>query len=185
MAIPNSTPIMIHRSHSHSHTWHISTVYIVQLQQVAINQESTLVMHDSSFISSSMSRQDQKVSTLPSSWSTARYFLMLVAAAYRLQVLEYMKHKKWPFLLPLSEWWSQLLLHIRASTIWRVRRLRCSLKTLPPMLKADSKATVVTGIAKISRVFILKAGKRVPAAFHQPRTSKYSLSLWGSGSSSK
>lgn len=40
--------------------------------------------------------------------------------------------------------------HISASNSSEVRRLRCSLSTLPLVLKADSDATVVTGTAKMS-----------------------------------
>jgi hypothetical protein len=37
--------------------------------------------------------------------------------------------------------------HIRASTIFVISLLRCSLSTLPLVLNADSDATVVMGIA--------------------------------------
>ena len=52
------------------------------------------------------------------------------------------------------------------------------------MLKADSDATVLTGIANMSRAILLNVGYRVPTTFYQSRMLKLSASI-GTYSSSK
>jgi hypothetical protein len=77
--------------------------------------------------------------------------------------------------IPLYWFLSQSCEHIKASNIPGVRRLRCSLRTLPLVMNADSEAIVLNGIALISRAIIHKVGYRVPATFHQSNTLNFSL----------
>jgi hypothetical protein len=68
---------------------------------------------------------------------------------------------------------AQACIHIKASTIFGASLIRLGIMTLPPVLKTDSEATVVTGIDMISRAIFLKVGYFTPATFHQPMMSKF------------
>ena len=71
---------------------------------------------------------------------------------------------------------------IKASTTSGSKAARVSSITLPPTLNADSDATVVAGIARISRAILLRIGNFGLFAFHQPSMSKSSF-LGNTGSS--
>ena len=54
------------------------------------------------------------------------------------------------YILPCISLRNQFWVHIKASKVFEFNLLRCELKMRPPVLKADSEATVEIGIAKKS-----------------------------------
>ena len=66
---------------------------------------------------------------------------------------------------------SQSCAQTRASTVNGVREVRKSSKIRPLVLKADSDATVETGIASTSRAKWAKTGSLGALSFHQTRMS--------------
>ena len=87
-------------------------------------------------------RQDQKVAASFSLLSTKKKNQQLDKIKVKRIKLQ---KKRMDILLYLFR--NQSCEHIRASIIFEVSLLRCSLSTLPLVLNADSDATVVTGIA--------------------------------------
>jgi hypothetical protein len=73
--------------------------------------------------------------------------------------------------VPLSQSW----VHICASVVIGVNELRYGSRTLSPVLKADSDATVVTGIANTSLAMLARIGYRPEFTFHHSRTFQISL----------
>jgi hypothetical protein len=61
-------------------------------------------------------------------------------------------------LVPWYLFRSQLYEHIKASKISELSQLRCSLRTRPLVLNADSDATVLTGMINISHATFLSMG---------------------------
>ena len=58
--------------------------------------------------------------------------------------------------------------------------LRCGLKSLPLVLKANSEVTVVTGITKISLAILSKVGYLRPLLFHHPKMINYKSNTYSS-----
>jgi hypothetical protein len=62
---------------------------------------------------------------------------------------------------------NQFCEHIKASTVVGANELRKGSKTRPQVLKVDSEATVVMGIAKASRAIWASTENLVEFTFHQ------------------
>src|SRR5262249_24021898 len=86
---------------------------------------------------------------------------------------------KLPFISSLN----QSCEHNKAWTVLASKRLRYSSITLPPVLKALSDATVVAGIAKMSRANKERIGYRPAFTFHHAKISNLSLESFSTGSS--
>ena len=74
----------------------------------------------------------------------------------------------------LSTEGNQSFIQRRVSTVSEAKEERVLSTILRPQLKADSDATVVTGIAKISRAIFARIGNLGPLSFHQCNISNES-----------
>ena len=84
-----------------------------------------------------------------------------------------------PSIVVHNQSWAQ----IKASKVLGLSLFRYGDKCLPPVLKADSEATVEIGTTKISLATCCKTGYLIPLVLHQARISK--LAALGKTGSSK
>jgi len=70
---------------------------------------------------------------------------------------------------------NQFCAHINASTVFGANELRKGSNTRPPVLNADSEATVVMGMANTIRAIWASTENLVEFTFHQFKISKFAF----------